>query len=643
MSFLFTAADKNGLLEWIYRDVAEPELPDGYVRLDHISSDGTGQYIDTGIVPDSHTSVRARFRNYQKSGFTIPFGLAYSAGRYCFAYPQGSQTVSWQIYWGDKNPEWSNGKPVCYGLHDVWINALDGIFSIDNYAQKADATFTSEGALYIFARNDNGTAGEYAPMDFYSFTMSTNGVLARSFVPAHRTSDRAAGLYDTVEGRFYPNNGMGTFSPVGGFVEVDGERVFGRTVGESYTYMVPTQTVTETAILRRRCTGWRFTRTDGTTREGTGSSATLEFAAADDAGRLEWLWSEASRANEIRRSAFTFAIDAVTGPLPLTNFPTLVRISSERVNGFEYSQCAADGSDIRFSMSPNGADSLTCEVDTWSPEGESLFWVKLPEVANGTTFYMFWGDGTTQTRTPTAVWTDYAGVWHFNEAVNDSFADSVQNGHALSLKVADPVKTLSVDTGIARIGSAKAGTGSLLLADYLAIVSSSRGDGRRDTYALSGWFHVPSQFGTTSLYYPFSAHTGPEHRGWFMEAYGASYLKSHAYVPGYGNTSSYVSIPDYREEWVHVAISAEEGMAYVLINGARVPGTSFPMSLLTEEGTPLELPTDHLDEVRLCKQTLSADWVRSEYRQVADTAFLTAEAAVLFEKPQKSGTLVLFR
>ena len=66
---------------------------------------------------------------------------------------------------------------------------------------------------------------------------------------------------------------------------------------------------------------------------------------------------------------------------PLENFPVLVRLSPQTVAGFAYTQCQADGSDVVF-VDEIG-EPINCQLDTWNPSGESLFWVKLPQHSPG--------------------------------------------------------------------------------------------------------------------------------------------------------------------------------------------------------------------------------------------------------------------
>lgn len=125
-----------------------------------------------------------------------------------------------------------------------------------------------------------------------------------------------------------------------------------------------------------------------------------------------------------------------------TNFPVLVRLSTA-IAGFDYNDF------YNKSVDPTDPDSLKLvdigfvdaetngipyEIDTWDPSGESLIWVNLPRMTNGTVFAMWYRSSKTgKALNPDNVWTNYAGVWHFREDYGTetesvSVYDSTTNG-----------------------------------------------------------------------------------------------------------------------------------------------------------------------------------------------------------------------
>ncbi|MBR1920786.1 MAG: hypothetical protein IJ829_02140, partial [Kiritimatiellae bacterium] len=120
------------------------------------------------------------------------------------------------------------------------------------------------------------------------------------------------------------------------------------------------------------------------------------------------------------------------------NFPVLVRLAEydettqAGIKGFRYDDFYNDGSadtdgdgvpnletiDICFLDAETNA--IPYDIDTWDTSGESLVWVNLPKMTNGTEFVMWYRSSKTgKFLNPTNAWTEYAGVWHFNEYYGD--------------------------------------------------------------------------------------------------------------------------------------------------------------------------------------------------------------------------------
>ena len=114
------------------------------------------------------------------------------------------------------------------------------------------------------------------------------------------------------------------------------------------------------------------------------------------------------------QKAADLVVSGYTGSTTLENFPILVRISSTRISGFSYADCAVGGTDISFRDANDTV--LDFEVDTWNTSGDSLVWVKVPYLSgNATKITVQWNDSAPAAHTPSATWSGYAGVWHLNE------------------------------------------------------------------------------------------------------------------------------------------------------------------------------------------------------------------------------------
>ena len=158
----------------------------------------------------------------------------------------------------------------------------------------------------------------------------------------------------------------------------------------------------------------------------------------------------------------------------LVNFPVLVRISEKGIAGFSYSQLQTDGKDLAFT-STDGATTYQHEIDTWNTIGESLVWVLLPSMENGTTFRMKWGDDSITTApaytTNGQMWIDagYTGVWHLDEATDaaNSYDSSSNALHAVNNAASSVVSDGAV--GLARNIGGSSSDGGLLVTDWTTV------------------------------------------------------------------------------------------------------------------------------------------------------------------------------
>lgn len=136
--------------------------------------------------------------------------------------------------------------------------------------------------------------------------------------------------------------------------------------------------------------------------------------------------------NETWPYRMKLTIDNSASTENLIDFPLMVKLTPER---FEYSFAQVDGDDVRF-VDADGT-ALDYECDTWELDGDSWFWVRVPQIdALSTTDYIWLYFGT-----PTAangenaegVWpTDtWAAVYHMNDAPGDPtrILDSTSNAN----------------------------------------------------------------------------------------------------------------------------------------------------------------------------------------------------------------------
>lgn len=194
-------------------------------------------------------------------------------------------------------------------------------------------------------------------------------------------------------------------------------------------------------LAQRSFLGWR--RVGGA--DTVIATANLPVVAAGDDVAYKAVYSAAQYADFIPEGFAKGIVLTVSGyakapedRAALQNFPVLVRISETGISGFDYDDVlVSGGGDIRFADA-NG-NALPFEKDTWrDANDESLFWVTLPEMTNGTQFIMFYGASQNDANAfadPADTgrmnpWNEYTGVWHLGDSGDGSgvpISDSTTN------------------------------------------------------------------------------------------------------------------------------------------------------------------------------------------------------------------------
>ena len=315
-----------------------------------------------------------------------------------------------------------------------------------------------------------------------------------------------------------------------------------------------------------------------------------------------------------------FTVTGYAGSTPLENFPVLVRLAANSPEAFDYADCAADGSDIRFTDA-NG-DQIGCEIQSWNTSGESLVWVNVPVVTNNASFRMWYGGGNVDNYA-TNTWSRFVGVWHMDEA-SGSVADAT--GHGLTATpmgaTADSIAVSGAPTGTGRQTATSAASGYLSVPSYNSF-------GLGDTFTISGWVKMsactayPRIFSRKSYY--------SDANGWEIEMSSGSLVNFAA--RGANNPSYSGTFPtSLQDTWAHVVLAYNGTTLNVYQNGALVKtGT---INAATDNNLPLSFGCDSdgnetylqgaFDECRLMGGAASADWVKAEYDQIAAANFLTA-------------------
>lgn len=177
-----------------------------YTQLEYIESSGT-QYIDMGIKANQNTRVVVDHHLYSSGGDASIFGAWNGFASNGFIYVVLSSMTSG--YWCYANGT-SGINMTATGRHTVDANG--NVLTLDGttLATATATTFSGSHNMYLFAHNEAGLASNLATARIYSCKVYDSGTLVRDFVPA--VGANGAGMYDRVNGTFYPNAGSGSFS-----------------------------------------------------------------------------------------------------------------------------------------------------------------------------------------------------------------------------------------------------------------------------------------------------------------------------------------------------------------------------------------------------------------------------------------------
>ncbi len=332
------------------------------------------------------------------------------------------------------------------------------------------------------------------------------------------------------------------------------------------------------------------------------------------------------------------------GDAVLTDFPALVKLSAETISGFDPAACAAGGADIRFADADGNV--LDHEIDTWDPDGESLVWVRLPELSGAdTSVTLYWGagnDAELPAVSASGVWSRYVSVWHVNAGLEDSAAD----GNDLTIVGGGTVGNGSV------VGSGCTQTGGAQAVLTQKPLTNATGTAR-SVFTLSGWFRPSTSYSSRNgrLFSTKPSGTDAYKKNGFEVILSSNRLL----MRGDGSSATYTYATAWADNfavgrWTHVAAVYNGTSARSFFDGvekggggtiATVTSAEYVMGIgNTGNGSPKDDNTfiGTMDELRLFDGVPSAEWIRAEHDTVADHAGFTSygPAAAIAVSPRVS-------
>ena len=308
--------------------------------------------------------------------------------------------------------------------------------------------------------------------------------------------------------------------------------------------------------------------------------------------------------------------------------PALVKLSKSTIAGFDYDDFSlANGGDMMF-VDENG-NPVPHEVDTWDTNGVSLVWVKLPSTATNTKVFMYYGNGAVSSEDPEAVWSDYVGVWHLNEASGNAHDAT---GHGL---IAVPAGTNATEESVGV--ACKVGNGRQMATEkghqsYLSVADNALLD-CGNSLTVSGWFKAIGTFPNYSMRYVSRKNAYGDQDGWEFEAqYSGNANNSATCITarGAGQGGHDASVPDIRENWLHLAVVYKGTSVTFYVNGLQEGPVEMSGASCSDNDNPLAFGNNSagneanwvgfMDELRLSADPRSADYAVAEYKAMNTSA-----------------------
>ena len=307
----------------------------------------------------------------------------------------------------------------------------------------------------------------------------------------------------------------------------------------------------------------------------------------------------------------------------LADFPVLVRLSPEGLDGFNYADCAAGGADLRFTLTDG--TPLRHEIDQWNVNGESLVWVKLPMLTPDAEFVLRWGDSSAKSlpvsQTDGSVWkpSGHLGVWHAAEA-QGHIHDATGGGHD-ARSIGDVASAVAVEgvVGHSRANALGEATCTQLLVDHDPDLCTY------GVFTLSAWAKI------------FGFYDSPAERNHF--AFGKS-MTWNCYAGGwmFENYSTFLTAGASHgtnlfkddSEWHHYIVSVSNTVLKCYRDGVQVySGTltkvigdiAAPISLGGSNNATYPGFRSCWDEIRYRKVPTDEAWAKAEY-QTTQPGFL---------------------
>ena len=180
------------------------DLPSGYTQMEYIEASGT-QFIDVGFMPNQNTKVIIDFQVENTNVHVFGSRTAFTDTEFVLFWASNSDFCVQM-----NNSVFNGGSFDTAARHTVEMTSTTMKMDGATKATYSVGTFQCAYNMYLFSC-PNSSESENVKGKIFSCKVYDGDNLIRDFVPCTNASG-AAGMYDAVNGVFYPNAGTGTFA-----------------------------------------------------------------------------------------------------------------------------------------------------------------------------------------------------------------------------------------------------------------------------------------------------------------------------------------------------------------------------------------------------------------------------------------------
>lgn len=182
------------------------EMP--YTKIKYIESTGT-QYIDTKYICGNDVRIETEFEYLQiDSVFRCIYGKQTKTAAEDAITVSQAVNYTVQAYWRTNLTPFTLEKDRRYKmLQSQNALVLDGV----NYGGWSSSITKSQLTMYLMARNNNGSAGNFFKGRIYGFKIYESNILAMNLIPV-LDSSKVPCFYDKISNELLYNKGTGEFN-----------------------------------------------------------------------------------------------------------------------------------------------------------------------------------------------------------------------------------------------------------------------------------------------------------------------------------------------------------------------------------------------------------------------------------------------